>query len=242
MKRRIIALIFILFSGFYIAGAQVKLVVGSMDTPRVFTYLGDKYLYVSYILINKGSTTFVPYGTWQKPGLQTVAAINQKDTLADQGDYLPYNYFNQLKPNDSVLISTSFKIDDLGPILKSGVNANIVVIWPTGNGLTTSPTVNGDSTFFTYSITTDISTPQNLKNALKFFPDPAINSINILNTNTTLTIKNIQLLNIGGQKVTNYNFDGKSIDLSQISAGVYFLEVMFSDGETGKYKIVKAAN
>ena len=75
-----------------------------------------------------------------------------------------------------------------------------------------------------------------LNTTLSVYPNP-VNKILELNFNEHISIKNITVLNINGQKVMEVNGDS-SIDVSELSNGLYFIQAI-SDKGTHTQKFIK---
>jgi len=239
MKRNNIILLSALMLLSNIGRAQT-LVVSSMLTQPELSDDG-KTLFVSYYVKNIGESVqkYYPIAVFTSalfPGNSSKIFNNDHISPLSGG----YTYITTLDSNtiDSNVIFAEIPITDTSLHL---TNNSIIIIWPTGAGFTSSIAESGDSThiFVSYS---GIDPNAAVANYLKFYPQPATNTINIFYNNPSVSIKCMELIDISGEKVNNYSFDEKSINISQISAGVYFLQVMFSDGETGTYKIIKGAN
>jgi hypothetical protein len=63
---------------------------------------------------------------------------------------------------------------------------------------------------------------------LSLYPNPAMDILNIKTTN--LTIESIRIRNQLGQIVLSSNSTGKSVDIAQLTPGIYFIEVSSSKG------------
>ena len=71
---------------------------------------------------------------------------------------------------------------------------------------------------------------------LKLYPNPFRDEIIISNP---APVNRIQITNASGQKVRDVLFDGKSINTSDLSNGVYFITVESFDGKQAVHKMIK---
>lgn len=67
------------------------------------------------------------------------------------------------------------------------------------------------------------------------FPNPTYDSVEIL---SEIAIKNIGLFTINGQKVREFEVDSK-LDLTDLSKGIYVLNIQLIDGKKVSKKIIK---
>ena len=100
----------------------------------------------------------------------------------------------------------------------------------TGNG-----TIYFDNLYFWKSTATNIGNVVNAE--FSIYPNP-VNDI--LNVNASKTIESIQVYNLSGSCVHSVllNANNTTIDISQLSKGVYILKVAI-DGKTGTTKLIK---
>ncbi len=242
MKRNNIILLFalLLLANFSRAQSPV-LVVDSLAYQPIVT---KNAIYVSYYIKNIGHKllyqTFVytdalflnhTSDTCNNYLVLGTGGASEINYVLDSGAVYPFQI------SASIPIDSSLHLD----------NSSIVIIWPTGAGFSghgsfISSAATSSDTSTIYISYSGIDPNSATANYLKFYPQPATNTINIFYNNPSISIKGIVLIDISGEKVNNYSFDEKSINISQISAGVYFLQVTFSNGETGTYKIMKGGN
>ena len=92
------------------------------------------------------------------------------------------------------------------------------------------------------SINTGISSPAIEQTDFQIYPNPATSQINIDWQNSSLQIKNIEVLNVVGEKIWEKKiFSSKliSIDVSQWAKGVYFIKSNTSSGIISKRIIIQ---
>ncbi len=92
---------------------------------------------------------------------------------------------------------------------------------------------------YSYNEEVDITNNDNAKISLKAYPVPFSNELTIeQNHGTNL---NIRLINLSGKIVKEQNVIGNKViwNLSELQAGVYFLELIDSSGETITKKVIK---
>lgn len=82
----------------------------------------------------------------------------------------------------------------------------------------------------------------NANNLFSAFPNPANNIVRIVVANNALTVKAIQVYNMSGQVVNQYSaamLSNNSIDISNLPSGIYILDVVLSNKQRGKTRVVK---
>lgn len=72
---------------------------------------------------------------------------------------------------------------------------------------------------------------------LSIYPNPSNGLLN-MNINGSQHIKSVALFDIGGQKF-NVLMLSNMLDLSELSSGIYFIEVQFNSGEKETIKVIK---
>ena len=82
-----------------------------------------------------------------------------------------------------------------------------------------------------------------LEDGIKYFPNPVKDLLFVYWTNSLeREVKEIYLLNISGKTLyfsKNLNEGQISISLSNYTNGVYILSIVYNDGESKSYKIIK---
>ena len=108
---------------------------------------------------------------------------------------------------------------------------------------TTGGPGNRNGTFWLSGIvytgsTTILSTKDNvLAQGISVYPNPANSVININQTDNSIDIKNVSLVNILGQTVYS-SASAKSINVSSFAKGLYILKIESKDGGTATTKVV----
>lgn len=87
------------------------------------------------------------------------------------------------------------------------------------------------------SLTSNLSTNDNLISAFSIYPNPASTVINISNINN-VEIKNISVVDINGRVIKNQSGALAEINVSDINTGVYFVNIETNEGKTTK-KFIK---
>jgi murein DD-endopeptidase MepM/ murein hydrolase activator NlpD len=102
---------------------------------------------------------------------------------------------------------------------------------------TLSYTYNGNtvSNQFNYGA---LSNDNFLKNQFSIFPNPTNSILNIRLINNDLDIKNISIFDLTGKKIFNQNHFTQTIDVSNLSNGLYLIEIETNE-ENYKGKIIK---
>jgi len=95
------------------------------------------------------------------------------------------------------------------------------------------------------STITDSSIHKNSKKvshkALEVFPVPAINKINIEIEEGDSEVLVLQLIDATGSIIETIPPNYRSYDISQLSGGIYFIKVLFSDGDSQMSRFVKVS-
>ncbi len=93
-------------------------------------------------------------------------------------------------------------------------------------------TTAGDSILAGQTVITSVDGLE--KNTIKLYPNPVTNQLFVEN----VAVKNYTLFNIGGQLITSGQFNGNSIDLSSVDAGIYFVELVDENNNKTRSKII----
>lgn len=96
----------------------------------------------------------------------------------------------------------------------------------------------GQAEDYTVKIHNELSSSKNKLTALKVYPNPTTNFINI---ESTQGIKSLKIFNLEGKllKEINEENDIKQIDFSSFSSGIYLLKVDFENHKTENFRIIK---
>ena len=117
---------------------------------------------------------------------------------------------------------------ETGTNLTATANGDYAVVVTVGNCSDTSACVNIN--------TVGINNHQNLINNINIYPNPAINKLTIENGN--LKINNISILNLTGEIVKTTTVNTNIIDVSNLTQGIYFLQIHTDNGLVSK-KFIK---
>lgn len=88
-----------------------------------------------------------------------------------------------------------------------------------------------------FTVNQVLSTNQFFKDYFSIYPNPANDIVNI-SKNSTVEIKSISIADINGRIVKEINNEVASINIADLSAGVYFLKISTAEG-TGTTKLIK---
>lgn len=113
---------------------------------------------------------------------------------------------------------------------------NITITWPSGI-VDTYTDVAVDQVISVVEGETILSTNDNLSNTLRIFPNPASKTLNISSTSSLDNAK-YTIVGITGKTIIANPLLKNTIDVSNLSAGVYFLNIITSEG-TKTQKFVK---
>jgi hypothetical protein len=75
------------------------------------------------------------------------------------------------------------------------------------------------------------------RNPIKLYPNPATDQITLITEDQN--INTIEIFNNLGQKVLTPNMLNNSIDISNLTKGIYFMKLSFQNGETISKKFIK---
>lgn len=105
-----------------------------------------------------------------------------------------------------------------------------------GTDVLTITTPEGDhAVFYNYVLATDELAK---KPRVSIYPNPTKKLLHIDTENTT--IETVNIFSITGTKVIRYtNFGPQSIDISQLANGLYFVEIISTDGYTSVQRFLK---
>jgi len=71
-----------------------------------------------------------------------------------------------------------------------------------------------------------------LTSKINIFPNPTTNTIYLQYDN--LHIRNLQLIDLSGRLITSFSAESKSLDVSGVAAGLYFLQIKAKEGEVAE--------
>ena len=137
-----------------------------------------------------------------------------------------------LQSGDSVAFLITHVYNTFDPYRVGG---NIVVIWPSGNGIATT-----DSTMFTSVRVLDCSVVNEHDKALgiRLCPNPTWDIVAIRTGGTGISVKQIKIYDSIG-RLTQCADDTDTVSLVRYDSGVYFLHAQFDDGTVRVFKVIK---
>ncbi len=159
---------------------------------------------------------------------------NQKVTSRSKGKVLDRNLRIRSLHNEKAIIYDTIILND--SISPPAAGTNVIVIWPTGNGVH-STTMN-ISHFFLITYT-GIEALANPENPVKIYPNPARDLIHFEIQNQDLKLEKVILRNIVGQVILEENLRTSELNISSCPPGCYILQLQYSNGSIGTYKLVR---
>ena len=200
----------------------------------------------SYIRAMQNFTAFADSGV--RIFTITPANANEVRAYGLKSDSITLGYFHHYTTHYAP-VTTSFNITLANSSTVYWLNpANDSVLQTynltSGNQTLTSPAFNVDMALriTRQSINTGISSPAIEQTDFQIYPNPATSQINIDWQNSSLQIKNIEVLNVVGEKFFSQNFFNSklvSIDVSQWAKGVYLLVVRSEEQSITKKIIIQ---
>ena len=201
-----------------------------------FDTLGPKHkIAVSYNLINVATKAGDSLTRYMK--IYTHLKINkQKPISTSKGVYI----FDNLKPyflskkyfvtiHDTVVINDS--------ILPLAAGTNVIVIWPTGNGVKTASVLNSQHSFSVLYTAIQPLEEQGIQ--IKLYPNPTTDIIHFDNPNPEVSLERIIITDMTGKSLYNRIHKDESLDVASLPPGSYILSLYLSNGKVNTYKIVR---
>lgn len=170
-----------------------------------------------------------PTGTTFNDALYVILDVQDSASVTFHNvDTLAFGALN-IPPNDSVNVKIVQNFI-VGP-QKYHYDINVIVIWPYAIS-----TGAGDSLIFPVFITIpDGINELNLLNYIKIYPNPTSERINI---DTQNSVEEVRIYTVSGQlKIVEKN--KLTIDISELPAGIYLVNVKLKNGKTQQLKIMK---
>lgn len=134
--------------------------------------------------------------------------------------------------NGSVPDSAIISISTL--YYRAGINT--VVIWPR---MTSTPFTTLDSIRFQVLVTGFAGiAPTEIKFDTKIYPNPAHQTLLVLNNDPNFAIERVRIFNALGTQLSDAAFTGK-VDLGDLATGSYYLEFVAANGQTRRHKLIK---
>ena len=232
MKKILLLLPIILLSYIQADHAQSELRVDPRGNTKFYYFNGfspGKLIYFQYYLVNPSTAssdfpdTFYTHFKINGELLDTVRTIVTRSISP---------YFSK-KDSFQVVTGETIPSKFTPPPLGSPV---VIVIWPTGNGFKkTLISPFKDSFSFTY---TGIAAINNLESYLNIYPNPANDIVHFDIQKQGITLAKVEVCDVSGRIISEYLNDVKYMDASALPKGFYILNLHFSDGSTGRYKLI----
>jgi hypothetical protein len=119
---------------------------------------------------------------------------------------------------------------------------SIVVVWPTGTGSVIFKS-GFDSITMAVEIANNVSVQKMNRsvNYVRFYPNPTQDILHFEMLKPEAQIHKIILRDMQGRAIKYFDTDLKNnaIDLGAQKAGIYFMEIIFSDNKSAKYRVIK---
>lgn len=144
-----------------------------------------------------------------------------------------------LTPGNSVDLTTNILIDSS----HFNMGSNIVVVWGTGSGISTS-----DQTWRIIYVDTLAGAGiahLYFDGNIRIYPNPVLNTLTIEYTSAKNTIESIRVFDLPGGNIPAVTsssvtaIEKTNVDVSSLPSGMYFLEIENSDGRYCNMKFVK---
>lgn len=202
--------------------AQATLGIFSINFPTFTVTPGSNYP-VEVIIQNTGS---LPY-------TGPVDINYHTDSIATK---LLFSITTTLNPGDTLKYQTNtFQFN--APDFHTGLN--IVVVWPTGNGIATSDTA---VTHVTLGFGAGINEKTNNDDHLILYPNPANNKL-FISFDSKSKVEQVRVYDIMGREffVSDRNeIPNDFINVSYYPCGVYYIEMILQNGTRIKKKFIKS--
>jgi hypothetical protein len=139
--------------------------------------------------------------------------------------------------NDTLVANSSrpyFLEDSVFPA-RFGGGINVVVVWPTAPGVTTSDSATG-----TINVT-GVGIPEQLHDAypITVFPNPTAGAIRFQTQFSPLLVHQTVLMDQQGRTLRSTQRIPSEMSLDGLSAGIYFIEIRLRDGAIRRFRVVK---
>lgn len=205
------------------AYSQAELGIFAQDVTAVpsTVSLGDSVKF-SFEVENKGNATYT--------GMIAIwVQYDSSNGIADIYDF----YVDSLIPNGTINLLVADHVTNA----KYDIGDNTILIWPRADNPNT-PTSDTSSVEVTVADTGANGIDDELRKRLKVFPNPNNGQLHLRYEGFIRNIEYVRLLNMQGQEVFHSKQPVYSIDLTQRPQGVYFLDIRYSDGLRGTYRIL----
>jgi hypothetical protein len=177
-----------------------------------------------------GTLYFTNTGT--KPFKGSALAL-YKTRFENQPNYASFATFKKIDTAQSDSLGLGIYVDH--PYFK-GDTTNIVVVWPTGNGIAVT-----DSLIYKFyvSVTNAIQPFEKTSNHLRLYPNPAEDIVNMDYRNGVVLLKEIKIFDESGKAMQDWSRCGTELSVERLAPGSYILVLQLSDGTTEKYKLIR---
>jgi hypothetical protein len=222
MKNRLVLLYFLL-AGWYFGRAQSSLGIDSINftAPGGATYNSQCLFKVN--IVNYGPQPYNAQVDVRYVIDSTGTGTNMIDT--SNSHLIGCTLAVGASQPDSALIT-------IGPAFRNGINT--VVIWPKTQDLLST---THDSLKINFVVVTsgieNYAEPRPI-----IFPNPVQQEIKILSFDPKFTIERVRIFTVTGELIHTSAFKG-TLNVSQLSPGVYFVELISNNGRAARYKIIK---
>lgn len=219
-------------SGTSVSGSGTITLIGAPATPA-----GDEIHNFTLSALASSFYTFASANINSTNGSATYDGL----TLTSRLKIESATNISYTTPQESTL-TLVFDPTFAGTIKLNGTNytvpaGGIISIPSVPAGLNTI-TKGGTTNLFYIKTAYVLAVPQNnAKSTLVLYPNPVTNELNIAVSNSEI-IENVSIYNLTGQMVKNSKGDIKTIDMSDLSSGNYFVKVQTNTGVVNK-KIIK---
>ncbi len=236
MKKSLL-IILTLFVGLagQLSGQALLKIDSSASFGIKFDTLGPKHrIVVGYKIINvaKHDSDSLTKGL----KFYTNLRINsQKFVSHSKGKIIKDNMKPYFKKKDFMMVYDTVILDDSVKIPPYGTN--VIVIWPTGNGVHAMFMYSAHYFQVTYTAIEPID--ERTDNSLKIYPNPASDIIHFETLKAGIELRKVIIRDMTGKELINRNDPQKELDISALPKGCYILHVHFSDGSAGIYKVMK---
>lgn len=209
----------------------------------------DNTLWICGLLYPTNNTFFQQFAspsTWSnvRAGLQHVIGVKTDGTLWGWGD----NSYGQISQSGMNSTSTPYQISGTNYSNQIGVNLYSSLVIKNDGSLYGAGQNHvgqlGDNTLVNKPTIISIACPTTLgtssfveSTAVSLFPNPVKNTLNI-SVGGNSEIQNSAIYNVNGRLIKNQNSNVTSIDVEDLTSGLYFLQVVV-DGKSEVKKFVK---
>lgn len=234
--KKLILILYLIIAGWVTEASAQKSAVLQIDTITPMHVSAKNGLkpgvsfYADYYLINTGDTAsasgivfynhFIVNGTKLPDSTKTTMTASIKPYSIKKDSQHIYT---------GALLPTSFKEPAAGASV-------VIVIWPTGNGIHFKFKPRHDTLVYVY---TAIESIQEEPSFVKIYPNPAQDIIHLDIQKPDISLRRMEITDMTGKDIIDWTRQDNTIDISHLALGAYILNLHFSDGSSGKYKIIR---